>query len=71
LFQGVAHELTCQLGTLNQLRDPAYELAHTSFFPVLTLQALHHSWFGPHSPTAEKLGSHGDARSRAALGLAP
>ena len=37
-LQGVAHELTGQRGTLNQLHNAAEELAHTSFFPLLTLQ---------------------------------
>ena len=68
-LQGVAHELTKQLGTLNQLKDASYELAHTTFFPVLTLQSLHHGWFGPHEPTVKQLGAHGDRRSREALGI--
>lgn len=68
-LQGVAHELTKQKGTLNQLTDAGYELAHTSLFPVLTLQSLHHSHFGPHPSTVQALGAHGDARSRRALGL--
>lgn len=68
-LQGVAHELTRQKGTLNQLTDAGYELAHTSLFPVLTLQSLHHSHFGPHPATVKALGAHGDARSRRALGL--
>ena len=68
-LQGVAHEITRQKGTLNQLTDAGYELAHTSFFPVLTLQSLHHSSFGPYPATVKALGTHGDARSRRALGL--
>ena len=68
-LQGVAHEITRQKGTLNQLTDAGYELAHTSFFPVLTLQSLHHSSFGPYPATVAALGTHGDARSRRALGL--
>ena len=68
-LQGVAHELTGQKGTLNQLTDAGYELAHTSFFPVLTLQSLHHSSYGPHAATVAALGARGDARSRRALGL--
>jgi hypothetical protein len=69
-LQGVAHEWTGQRGTLNQLKDPGYELAHTSFFPLLTLQSVHHSWCGPHAATVAALGAQGDARSRKALGLA-
>ena len=68
-LQGVAHELTGQKGTLNQLTDAGYELAHTSFFPVLTLQSLHHSSYGPYAATVAALGAQGDARSRRALGL--
>ena len=68
-LQGVAHELTRQLGTLNQLKNASYELAHTSYFPLLTLQTLHHSWFGPYASTVKGLGKQGDARSRKALGL--
>ena len=68
-LQGVAHEITRQKGTLNQLTDAGYELAHTSFFPVLTLQSLHHSSYGPYAATVAALGTHGDARSRRALGL--
>ena len=68
-LQGVAHEITGQKGTLNQLTDAGYELAHTSFFPVLTLQSLHHSSFGPYAATVAALGARGDARSRRALGL--
>lgn len=68
-LQGVAHERTQQVGTLNQLKDASYELAHTSFFPLLTLQSLHHGWFGPHPATVRDLGKHGDTRSRKALGL--
>ena len=70
-LQGVSHELTNQKGTLNQVHDATQELAHTSYFPALALQAAHQTWARDAAwpATVRDLGAGGDPRSRRALGL--
>mmetsp|Transcript_14362 Transcript_14362/g.39404 ORF Transcript_14362/g.39404 Transcript_14362/m.39404 type:complete len:323 (-) Transcript_14362:24-992(-) len=38
--QGIAHQLSEEMGTLPQLRNPHYEFAHCSYFPVLALHRI-------------------------------
>ena len=45
-LQGVAHEITGEKATLPQLEDFADEIGHTTFFPCLLLQSIHHSVTG-------------------------
>jgi len=38
--QGIAHQLSEEMGTLPQLRNSHYEFAHCSYFPVLALHRI-------------------------------
>jgi len=39
-LQGIAHQLSEEMGTLPQLRNAHYEFAHCSYFPVLALHRI-------------------------------
>ena len=70
-LQGVAHEVTGQKGTLNQLTDAGYELAHTSFLSrAHALSKPAPPSYGPHAATVAALGDAGRRAVAAGAGAA-